>query len=337
MSKSHKRDDLEELLEEQVQFLHASCKAYDDGFIGEAKRIATVLRVLLSGSGGQSLFRQLDYEKFLMIDTCPDLEGVPGQIFQAGLSVPSLKGYVPRHSLPGNKAPFWASFSIWWDSPVIKTPNGNMSRREIVDLLANKEGGTHVAPRLDKKYKELKEKGAGFFLLDSGGNSTPMTKQEHACARQMAFEVLETIAAIRSGDAVEDPQDQRESVVHFPVFLLLDAEPTTKTSEIRVATSLNTKHQILPVFTNEEDAKSVLSETADDFQIHKLGKNGFVKFLDRVARPRGINYVCFDPKPQSQVSKSRLYPTRDLIEGLQVDHTDEEIIARLQSGEAKRI
>ena len=120
-----KRSDLLELLEEQKGFLERSNASFDEGYLDEAKRIAVTIRVLYHDTQmSHSLIKQLNYEDYMLIDTCPELVNTPpGKIFQSGLAVPSLKGYRPRHEMPSRVAqPVWARFKHWWNNnAIIKT------------------------------------------------------------------------------------------------------------------------------------------------------------------------------------------------------------------------
>ena len=53
-------EDLRSQLKDQILFLRNSAKAYDEGDISEAKRIATVIRILIHDKGNStSLLTQL--------------------------------------------------------------------------------------------------------------------------------------------------------------------------------------------------------------------------------------------------------------------------------------
>ncbi len=55
------RAELEAHLKEQIAFLKASAQSYDKGFLGEAKRLAVTVRVLIHDTvASPSLLRQLD-------------------------------------------------------------------------------------------------------------------------------------------------------------------------------------------------------------------------------------------------------------------------------------
>ncbi|SHJ92052.1 hypothetical protein SAMN04487911_1589 [Arenibacter nanhaiticus] len=55
-----KYEDLEDHLKEQIEFLNTSCDLFDDGKFAEAKRIATIIRVLFHDTRhSKSLLGQL--------------------------------------------------------------------------------------------------------------------------------------------------------------------------------------------------------------------------------------------------------------------------------------
>src|ERR1700730_8897144 len=76
--------DLERHLREQHQFLLRSAAAFDQGFEAEAKRLATVIRVLLHDTASsRSLLSQLHVKKTLKyVDTA--LEFNPNNLLPTG-------------------------------------------------------------------------------------------------------------------------------------------------------------------------------------------------------------------------------------------------------------
>ena len=333
------RNDLIELLQEQIGFLKRSCSAFDEGFMDEAKRIAVTVRVLLHNTANSnSLFNQLKFNDYMLIDTCPTLVGsIPGRIFQAGLAVPSLKGYVPRHQLPAKAPPTWLGFEQWWNKPVIKTEDRTYSRREIVLLLANKEGGAHVDPKLTFHYEKLKHQGSGIIISRDGEDPKPMTKEEHVCLRQIAYELLESLSAIQSNEAPVDDHDNRALAFKFPVYIFVRAEGTTPINEIKVAT-IEVLDNLLPVFDNIKDAEKAEKMLRGDYGKKELGKNGFVSFLKHVILPQNIEFLTMNPDLVNE-GKRMIYriAVTHAIECLENDYKDEEIEQMLKEGKAKRL
>ena len=65
-------DDLQTHLSEQIAFLKNSTKSYDEGFDGEAKRMATAIRVLVHDTPkSASLLAQLALKQIEFYDTAP--------------------------------------------------------------------------------------------------------------------------------------------------------------------------------------------------------------------------------------------------------------------------
>ena len=335
---SNQRSDLAELLQEQIGFLERSCASFDEGYIDEAKRIAVIVRVLLHDTASShSLFRQLGYKDYMLIDTCPSLEGeIPGKIFQAGLAIPSLKGYIPRHEVSSTVNPVWLGFDNWWNNPVIKTQDRTYSRRELVLILANKEGGAHVNPTLTAHYEKLKHEGSGIFLSQNGKKPEPMTKQEHTCLRQIAFELIESLVAIQSGEAPVDDHDDRPTAFNFPVYLFIKAKDTTPIQEVKVAT-IQALNDLLPVFDNESAAEEAKKMLQGDYVLKHFGKDGFVNLLRMVALPNHIEYLTLNPDLNNEGYRMiHRYSVTSAISSLESEYTDEEIERKLSEGTIKR-
>lgn len=334
----NQRSDLEELLQEQIGFLERSCVAFEDGYIDEAKRIAVIVRVLLHDTAiSHSLFMQLTYKDYMLIDTCPSLEvGIPGKIFQAGLAIPSLKGYVPRHKVSSTANPVWLGFDNWWNNPVIKTKDRTYSRRELVLILANKEGGAHVNPTLTAHFEKLKHEGSGMSISRDGEDPKPMTKEEHACLRQIAYELLESLAAIQSGEAPADDHDDRPAAFNFPLYLFIKAENSTPIHEVKVAT-IQVLNDLLPVFDNGAAAEKAKQMLQGDYDIKQFGKDGFVKFLKQVALPRQIEFLTLNPDLANEERRMIFrFSVISAISSLESEYTDEEIERKLSEGEIKK-
>ncbi len=333
------RPDLEDILREQIGFLERSNAAYDEGYYDEAKRIAVVVRVLLHDTqSSHSLFQQLSYKNYKFLDTSPNVDSqIPGKIFQAGLAIPSLKGYVPRHQAPQLHHPSWSNFTNWWNNPVINTQERTYSRRELVLILANKEGGAHVDPKLTAHYENLKNKGSGFTIIKDGSAPKRMTQEEHACLRQIAYELLETIKHINSGDAPEADQDMRPLVFRFPVYLFIKAEPDTPIGEIELAT-IQKSNNLLPVFDNESDAKIAETMLRGDYKLQKLGKNGFIRLLKYIALPKNIENLTFNPDAAGEGQKYLpIIPILSLVSDLERDYTDGEVEDMLKNEKFRRV
>jgi hypothetical protein len=189
---------LEQHLYEQIHFLELSCISFDSGFIHESKRIATTIRVLLHDTNSStSLLSQLNLKhKLGFYDTCLDFNP-NNKITSNGLIMISV-GSEAKYLAPLANSPIGLSvlkpFEDWWDKLVFANPAGvGYTRADLIKLLANKEGGSHVDPNLNKAYQKLK---TGEFLevsYLSDGTTTPITDAEAFAVRQIAFELIQSL------------------------------------------------------------------------------------------------------------------------------------------------
>src|SRR5262245_62470836 len=120
---AHRSDaELISLLAEQVRFLQSSAASFDSGFEGEAKRLATTLRVLLHDTErSNSVLGQLGIKTRLRyVDTAVpirpgNLLDTPGLVMGevtsgiGGSYVPPLDDLSPSRIKP------LAPFDIWWN------------------------------------------------------------------------------------------------------------------------------------------------------------------------------------------------------------------------------
>ena len=194
------RSDYKRILSELQDALRLSAEAYDQGYKGEAKRLATTVRVLLHDtSQSVSLFTQLGiknvgkyfatpspYSKGNILTQCYLVRLVGGA---QDLYEPMLDDFPPVFA--------WAQldFDEWWNEPVIRDKQKRLlSRRDIVLGLANKDGGAHVAPSLDAKYADLSRRNSlAWVISTAGGISDPEYGPEYACMRQITFELRKSI------------------------------------------------------------------------------------------------------------------------------------------------
>ena len=203
--------DLERHLKEQIVFLQRSVKAFDQGYLDEAKRISVVIRVLVHDTAtSKSLLEQLNLKKIKFLDTCPDYSKntiIIGPFTGLVWKQFSIKGvkFVPKCSVPVKPSePYtWKEFNEWWEKIVIEDSKGQkFSRRKLILVLANKEGGAHIDPELDADYAALsRDNSMGCFyeVADNIGPITagPMTDIELVSCRQIAKEILESLKNVR--------------------------------------------------------------------------------------------------------------------------------------------
>lgn len=153
-------------LREQLRFIEASAASYDNGFEGEARRLANVLRLLLHDTrASRSLLGQLGVKEELQyVDTTIDQPPLP--------------------------------FQEWWDAHVLDDDRGKrFTRKKLVLDVANIEGDAHVDPALDPLYVALAKENLLQWIVHQPGQDPPPVSDAPALAavRQIAFEVDRTI------------------------------------------------------------------------------------------------------------------------------------------------
>lgn len=187
---------IESHFEDQIDFLTRSSATFDAGETAEYKRLATALRVLLHDRPPMSVsvLAQLNLGgiQFIASNSVMNPRNLLGEFKLARLHVsPDGSRYVPRldessclRSLP---------FAEWWEEPVIKLHTGELfSRRDLVLLVANQDGGAHVDPEIDEKYDKLTKSGAGWASVGMG-DPIPIVELEKVSMRQIAWEVLASL------------------------------------------------------------------------------------------------------------------------------------------------
>ncbi|WP_373033923.1 hypothetical protein [Sulfurovum sp.] len=194
------KEELISHLKENLGFLKASATSFDNGNLGEAKRLAVSIRVLLHDTKqSKSLFRLLKLKQdFDFLDTAHDYDpanlishhGLVGlRISSEGSSYIAFLGDGPNTAAFKN-----ISFSQWWNKIVISDSKKNQfTRKELILALANKDGGAHVDPNLDEAYAHLTRYNSVGWISSSNGKETPMNHVELFSVRQIAYEFIESL------------------------------------------------------------------------------------------------------------------------------------------------
>jgi hypothetical protein len=232
-----KHSTLDDNLGRQIRYLERSCAIFDAGHEDEAQRIALTLRVLLHDTGhSTSLLKQLGTKDSLQfVDTalyrneldnaydawvnqtqpgCVVAAKTPGE---AGLVVQGLNPagqpawvaplHTPRlpplHPAAASTIGVTKPFDQWWTSRAVETGEFDyFSRKDLVIIMANEDGGGHVDPELDTGYEALTVDNLGAHLeigsdltdKTMGGEIPPLNGNVAAASiRQIAFEVLKTL------------------------------------------------------------------------------------------------------------------------------------------------
>ena len=232
-------EDLTNQLFDQLEFLRLSSASFDSGFEGEAKRLATTIRVLVHDTGTWPSLLQLMQRKdtlrmhntALPIDPrnlaphqglvvmqveVPEgaaaslsfnLFGGEESFTDAPPDRPRAKAiYKPRVHESGNiLQPRTVSFDEWWEEIVIKDNRGaTFNRKYLVLTMANKEGGAHVDPQLDEPYARLSRFHSQGWRVTTEGIRQPLDNSLVAASiRQITHELLVSIE--QSLPEIENP------------------------------------------------------------------------------------------------------------------------------------
>ncbi|MBV8755611.1 MAG: SEC-C domain-containing protein [Hyphomicrobiales bacterium] len=184
-------------LDEQLQFLELSADSFDRGFDSEAKRLATVVRVLVHDtSKSSSLLSQLGMKQQPFFDTSIpfDRENMMPHSGLIGVVAGNLgTKYVPLLDM-GPIPARHVSFEEWWGAQVfVDGQKKSFSRKDIILTAANQDGGAHVDPGLDSAYATLSRDNSLNWFGGSPDKFEPLPFPERAAIRQIAHEVLKTL------------------------------------------------------------------------------------------------------------------------------------------------
>jgi hypothetical protein len=215
-------------LREQVQFLRLSGASYDSGFEGEARRLATTIRVLVHDTAtSHSLLAQLGIkDRIRWTDTSIFPSRYVQMADHGGLALAMFNGsqwaYKPfLDVLAPNRVNKPVVFEVWWEREIVVRDGESLTRRRFVLNAANKTGGAHVDPKLDAAYEEMLTEG----LWASTEFSTPAADMGDialANVRQIAWETEQTLTR-ELGHLLEDNALGRNKPL--PDLLMREADP----------------------------------------------------------------------------------------------------------------
>ena len=196
------KDELLTHLREQVDFMISSAVSYDNGFEGEAKRLAVAIRILVyDTSSCTSLLTQLRKMDILFYDSAAAFDprnlATSNCLTMMKLSVAGAEYVAPLDNLSSarNKDKK-VSFVRWWNrTPMYKDNADNIfTRRDLVLAVANKEGGAHIDPKLDQAYADLSRfNSLGWKAVISGVDQDFKNTPVPPSVRQIAHEIIKTL------------------------------------------------------------------------------------------------------------------------------------------------
>jgi hypothetical protein len=155
------KENLLARLKEQLDFLRASLCAFYDGNFAESVRIATIIRTLVHESGGsKSLLKQVR-PNGLELPILDQIGDWPSEkaIFRFAVSVRVGATIAPAVDLASTHYKL-KSIGSWWNEEVFTFQSQLCrqlvyTRKKVILILANKEGGAHVDKHEDPDYNRL--------------------------------------------------------------------------------------------------------------------------------------------------------------------------------------
>jgi hypothetical protein len=203
--------DFTRQLDKQLRFIEMSAREYDNGNEDESIRIATSLRVIFrQTSDSTSLLRHLNKiytNLFTSVHKRPYPTGTWTPLVDAHVNLqfpdeyfvsPSADQRVTTNNpifkplLDGVKSSRYVSSPDWWDhEPAFLLSGSRITRWNIVNWAANKDGGTHVDRKLPTIYEKLQNDAIGFTVTSDRGQvlSFSCRNAHFAALRQMAYEI----------------------------------------------------------------------------------------------------------------------------------------------------
>jgi hypothetical protein len=200
--------DLESHLADQLDFLKSSAQSFDNGFEGEAKRLAVAIRILLyDGGSSKSLLGQLGRKAIDFVDTAlplpPTIQPGYSALVMQELSPRSLGYFAALDETPMRQL---IPFDQWWNALVLSSQaEGALTRKDLILISANQDGGAHVDSSLDRRYVNLSRENGLNWHLSTPAGMIPLGDPTRPSIRQIAHEVLATLIP---GYALKPPKKE---------------------------------------------------------------------------------------------------------------------------------
>lgn len=211
-TKTHK--ELEQSLMAQISLLKDYCEQYDAGKLVYVYPMSTLLRVLLKDTrNSHSLLKQLGWiDDMQFVDSahhckqgicCWEIMNmhnamlIDGNVY-AGLVSKSMDGSFaitrlkPLCLFSNAPEPRMRSFDDWYNDEVLDDTLHQMTRKNIIENIAEKEGGCHVDPDSTPEQKAFQKKESLRIYLN-GEQIEFQPAPVYVSLRQIAWEVLESL------------------------------------------------------------------------------------------------------------------------------------------------
>jgi len=191
--------DLEKTLERSVHSIELSARSFDEGYVGEAARLAVAIRVLVHDSkNAKSLLGQLGKKTMPFCDTASEV--LPeNRLTHNGITAilqteKGAKYCALLDMLPDERLGRYVDFDKWWAKVIFLDSSGReMTRESLILNVADTDGGAHVDPKLDDTYAALSRENSLAWKWSSPTGRLPLREPHLAAVRQIAHEVLRSL------------------------------------------------------------------------------------------------------------------------------------------------
>lgn len=218
-------DSFNEIYNIQIAELQDACRQFDEGNTGKRIIIASVLRNLLKDTKSMSSVltqycvwkgKGKDKSVLSFLNTCDDY--VPGSFCHwdinnvsntsflisnvyMGLVNKKVKGlengeislsFKPLFESSAGMRTTSSKFDEWYNQMVYKDGNYQLSRKKLIECIAEQDGGSHLDSSYEEEYGEFLKNDALHLYLN-GQHAVFENNPAFETLRQIAFEVLESI------------------------------------------------------------------------------------------------------------------------------------------------
>lgn len=216
-TKIREHSELREKLQEQIQLLQYYCEQYDNGKKIFVYPMSTTLRILLKDTKKcVSLLKQLNIKDTLLFvdsahhckngvccweicDNTHNIAAIDGAVY-AGLVAKRLRQQgntlettlKPLCQFSLAPQPKMVNFDQWYDEEVLDDTENKMSRKNIIENIAEKAGGCHVDTDMTIEEAKFRIPESLKIIINSqqvAFNPAPI----YVSLRQIAWEVLESL------------------------------------------------------------------------------------------------------------------------------------------------
>jgi hypothetical protein len=203
--------DLLAKVNQQVELLKLACLNYDNNIEIAGFNIATSIRVFLHDTGqSHSALKHLNRKGIDFLNTC-NVNLNPAKTF-IGLIYSYFEGV---HDGQGGIAKFrplftsdfqsnvyeWVDFDKWWNAVVFQNPDGSiLTRRSLVLIASNQEGGAHIDKEIDEMYDKFRHNYSSGTIMKGTITGTIRTFDNVPvlpAIRQIGYELIETLKHAR--------------------------------------------------------------------------------------------------------------------------------------------